>query len=142
MFYVQGISFVQNFSISPTPVFINNIRYGSVNNGIMKVTYDAVEGVTGSEVLRLNANASSGFVSNSYSFQMTVEDNIAPAFSVPSEVKCKVGVLNTLPISNITDGNASAKQNITFSLTKFINRNGFCNDINNCKFAKKENGWS
>jgi len=113
--YIQGMENVQNVSFATTPTLINNISFGPIIGGIMTIQYDAISGVTGTETLTLNSTGTSGYTSNSFAFQMTIDGNTAPTFSTLPVYKCKVGDLLNVQLTDVSDGNASAKQNVSFT---------------------------
>ncbi len=114
--FVRNVENVQSLSFSSSPTLIENISISPVSAGAVFIKYDAKQGITGTETLTLVSNPASGFVANSFAFQVTVEGNMAPAFDVASSFKCKVGTNQLIPINNISDGNGTIVQPLSFSI--------------------------
>ncbi len=117
MIYLQGLQNVQNIAFARTPSLINNITYSSISSdGTMVISFDATDAI-GTETLTLQSTGITGWNSNSYSFRLNLAGNAAPTFTTPANYKCKVGELQNILISDISDGDASAKQNLSFMLS-------------------------
>jgi len=115
--YLQALQNVQNIVFANTPTLIKNIEYSPVSaTGTMTISFDATD-VTGSEKLTLQSTGTTGWMSNSFSFSLTVDGNTAPTFSVPATYKCKVGEQQNITITDISDGDGTARQDIGFNLT-------------------------
>lgn len=113
---VRNVENAQSLSFAGTPTLIENITISPVSAGAVFIEYDAKQSVSGTQTITLVSNPSSGFVSNSFAFQLTVEGNLPPAFDVAGSFKCKVGTNQTIPITNITDGNGTVIQPLSFSI--------------------------
>jgi len=115
--YIQGIDNVQNLSFASTPTLINNITYTYPTPSTLRIEYDAIAGAVGSEALTLQADGTNGRSTNSFTFQMTVEGNNSPTFTVPTNYKCKVGNTQNIQISDVSDGNGTVRQDLSFQLS-------------------------
>jgi hypothetical protein len=111
---LQNIENTQKFRFATTPTLIKNISFGIISAGNMSIEYDAIEGSTGKETLVLQSTAVSPWKNNSFTFQLTVEDNKAPTVSTPTSYQCKAGVLQKILLTNISDGDGTARQNLIF----------------------------
>ncbi|MDD2797663.1 MAG: T9SS type A sorting domain-containing protein [Bacteroidales bacterium] len=116
-FIITGIENASAFSFATQPTLINNVTFGAIDAaGNMRVTYDAVSGAVGEEVLTLQTTPTNGYVSNSYSLKLKVADNHAPTLIAPLTYNCKIGD-NVISLKGITDGDPSAVQNISFQMS-------------------------
>ncbi len=113
---LQNIENTQKFRFASTPTLMKNIEFGIISNGIMTIEYDAAE-IAGKETLILQSTATSPWKNNSFTFQLTVEDNKAPVFSTPTVYQCKSGEIQNIAITGISDGDATARQNLIFEVS-------------------------
>ena len=114
---LQNIENAQTITFTTTPAFIKNISYGTISAGTMIIEYDAVETTPGSESLVLKSTGINGTKDNSVSFQLSVEGNQAPTFTTPASFQCKAAVLQSILLTDVSDGDATARQNLSFELS-------------------------
>lgn len=116
-FLISDIDKASAISIVGTPTLIQNINISPVDAlGYARVTYDAVPGAVGNENLTLQSTPIAGYLPNTYTFKMTVADNFAPSFTIPTTYNCKVGD-NEIDIKDIFCGDATVSQHLTFNAT-------------------------
>lgn len=114
---LRNLQNVQNIAFESTPTYITNIEYGIISAaGSMTISFDASE-TGGTETLTLQSTGTEGWEANTFSFQLNVAENAPPTFTTPDVYKCKIGEQQTILITDISDGDAAAKQDIGFSLT-------------------------
>jgi hypothetical protein len=114
---IQNIENTQRFRFATTPTLIQNISFGTISGGNMSIEYDAIEGKTGNETLVLQSTANLPWKNNSFTFQITVEENSAPTISTPISYQCQAGVLQNIVLTGISDGDGTVRQNLSFELS-------------------------
>jgi len=114
--FLQGLQNVQSLSFASQPKLLNNISYGAITpDGKMTIEFDATN-LTGSENLTLESTGNNGWLNNTYNLDLIVNGNQPPTLNLPDTFKCKVGVTQNIPVTNISDGDKTARQNLTFNL--------------------------
>jgi hypothetical protein len=113
---LQNIENTQKFRFATTPSLMKNMVFGAVSDGNLTIEYDASESA-GTETLILQSTATSPWKNNSFTFQLTVEDNKAPVFVTPTIYQCKSGEIQNVALTGISDGDATARQNLIFEVS-------------------------
>ncbi len=114
---IQNIENVQKFRFATVPSLMSNVSVGSVSNGMMTIEYDAADGKTGKETVILQSIATSPWKNNSFTFELSVEDNHAPTLTTPELYQCQSGIAQNLSLTGVSDGDATARQNLSFEVS-------------------------
>ncbi len=113
---ITDLENADNISVSQTGSLIQSISTTAIqSNNTAELSFDLVTDATGSGTITVTANGSTGWDNNSYTFDLTVEDNIAPTIDAISDQQAPVGVEQTIDLSGLSDGNLSAAQDLTIS---------------------------
>lgn len=92
---------------------IENVNVSPISNGKVDVDFDISADQTGTETLTLTAIGTNGFSDNTYTFDLTVEDNSAPTLLPVDNMDVPTGASREFVISGISDGVSTAEQHLT-----------------------------
>jgi O-glycosyl hydrolase len=96
---------------------LTNVVVAPVVAGQALLTYDCRPGVTGDETLTLTALGVGGFANQTQTFAVVVYDNAAPTLDAIADPSIEVGVPRTIRLTGVSDGDATAEQTISFTVT-------------------------
>ncbi len=109
-FLVTGIANADDISVTGGGSLIENVVVSAITDGIATVTYDCQNGASGTDQLSITANGSTGYADNSITIDLTVEDNNAPLIDQAGDIDAAVGVIKTIMLKGIADGNVAQEQ--------------------------------
>jgi hypothetical protein len=104
--------------IGNTIILTDLFTINGVTSGFSTITFNAKAGVSGTAVAKIITQANAGFVNDTALFNLTVEGNLPPTATVPATLDIKTGNALAFSITNISDGNSSVDQSITYTFTK------------------------
>jgi O-glycosyl hydrolase len=114
-FFETDIANASTITMTGGGGIINNVVCSALAGGKSTVTFDCINGASGTGAIVLTANGTGGFANNSVTFNITVEANNPPTIDLPADASLAVGKLQTIKLTGISDGNASIEQPVTIT---------------------------
>ncbi len=122
-FLVRGIRNATGIEVSGANGLIENINvsglspYTIAGNAFHEatITYDTVDGASGTAPLTVTAIGVSGYADNLQTFDVTVEGPVAPTLDPIADLEAQVGAAQVLQLRGISDGQIASTQELTLS---------------------------
>jgi len=96
---------------------MTNVSVSAIVNGVATVSFDPVTDATGTGAVTLASVGTNGYLDNSFTFDLTIEDNIAPGINTIASQDASVGNEKLIKISGLSDGNTSIEQSLNITAT-------------------------
>jgi O-glycosyl hydrolase len=100
----EGNALIENVSVSP------------IENGSSTLQFTLKANATGTEPIVLQLQGNSGYAENSYSFNLSIEDNLPPTLDAIASLQAKTKDLIKIPLTGISDGNIAVEQPLSFTV--------------------------
>ncbi|MFN8205937.1 MAG: T9SS type A sorting domain-containing protein [Bacteroidales bacterium] len=114
--FLRGISSTGSLELTGADALLENISFSPVSaEGTSWMQFDCKAGVSGTVTASVLAHGADDFADNTSNFNLTVEENNAPAFDTIGDMLMPPGEEIVLQVKGITDGNAAAEQPIVLS---------------------------
>lgn len=95
---------------------IENISVSEIANGTATLQFTLKTDATGTAPVNLQLAGNSGYAGNTYSFNLTIENNIPPTLDSIADQEAKAKQLIKIPLTGITDGNIAVEQALNFTV--------------------------
>lgn len=115
-FLVTDIENASSLSVS-TSFLLAAVSMGPVTNGQAWLTYNCQPGATGTETLSLTAHGQGRFADATWPFTVTVRGNQPPTLSTLPDQEVEAGFQQSIRLTGLSDGDASAEQTLTITAT-------------------------
>lgn len=114
---LDGIANASKISVTGPSNLVENIAAGAITNGVCIVTFDAKSGVAGSGLLTVTVEAAAGYVNNTFTVPLLIEDYLPPTLNALADVEVPVGRAETIRLSGLSDGNVASEESLLITAT-------------------------
>jgi glucuronoarabinoxylan endo-1,4-beta-xylanase len=112
---VFDLANAESISISGAESFLTGFTVSPITQATATITYDCQSDVTGQDTMTVTVAGSSGYADNSIRIPLEIEDNLPPFIHPVSDREVMAGDTITIPLTGISDGNASVEQAMQIS---------------------------
>lgn len=112
---LTGLDHVASIAISGADTFIQNAAITALLNNAATLSFQLKPNVTGSKTAVLTLTGTSGYASNTVSFLLGIEGNLAPTIAQVANIEALVNKPRIITLGGIGDGNATVQQTLTIT---------------------------
>jgi O-glycosyl hydrolase len=110
-----GENLIQSVAVDPVNYTTATENGRVVTYGFTRIHYTVLPDSTGIDTIRLTAAGNPGFADNSVKFRLSVTGNRNPVSGHLNDITCKAGILYSIQLENISDGDPEAEQALSVS---------------------------
>ncbi|MFH0759210.1 MAG: T9SS type A sorting domain-containing protein [Bacteroidota bacterium] len=113
--FVTDITHAESVDVTSQGLVVENLALSELTGGMATLTFDLIEGATGSDTVTLTAEGSPGYDDYAEVFVVTVEENMAPVADPVENLRAAAGEKVETRLEGIDDGNPGSEQTIDIS---------------------------